>query len=175
MKPHLSIIASVALCGCNHSNTGPPFHPNSAAQPTPNVAAEPPLMTVGQLKQDMLAYNLKPVRVTALVVDFGDGSVLQSCGQAAMFGTKAVDANITSRMWSKAQNTSSGWVVADDLGSYFTSSSFTNTNSGHILVQPPVPAVHYLDYVEVVGVYDANANTIESTSIKTIKHYSQSQ
>ena len=174
MKPYhfIAVVCAVSILGCNHANTGSPAQTIAKSQPMSSVPIELPLLTVSQLKQGMLAYNLKPVRVKALIVDFGDGAVSQSCEQAATFGSKAVDANITSDIWSKAQNTSSGWIIADDLGSYFTSSNFTGTNSGHLLVQPAVPTVHYLDYVEIRGVYDANANSIQVTSITTTGHSS---
>jgi len=172
MKPYYVVICAVSLLGCNHGNTGNPARTAVKSLPMSTLAIEPPLLTVGQLRRGMLAYNLKPVRVKALIVDFGDGAVSQSCEQAAAFGSKAIGANITSDIWSKSQNTSSGWIIADDLGSYFTSSNFTGTNSGHLLVQPAVPTVHYLDYVEISGVYDANTNSIQATSITTKSHYS---
>jgi len=171
MKPYYVAICAVLLLGCNHTTTGVPTQTAVKSLPTPPLATESPLLTVGQLRQDMLAYNLKPVRVKALIVDFGDGAVSQGCEQAGAFGSKAIDANITSDVWDKCQNTSSGWIIADDLGSYFTSSNFTGTKSGHLLVQPAVPTVHYLDYVEIDGVYDANANTIQATKITTTSHY----
>lgn len=170
MKPYFMLACAVLLAGC-HSTPGTTSQPTNKSSYTSSAPTEAPLLTTGQLRQSMLAYNLKTVRVKALIVDFGDGTVLQSCGQAATFGTKAVDANITSEIWSKSQNTSPGWIVANDLGSYFTTSSFSSTNSGHVLIQPAVPTVHYLDYVEIEGIYDANTNSIQATSAKTTGHY----
>jgi hypothetical protein len=86
----------------------------------------------------------------------------------SQFGSKAVDATVTGSNWATSENVSNGWIIADDLGSYFPGSTFSDssTQSGSILLVPAVTSIHHLDQVEVDGIYNANANTLQVTSVK---------
>lgn len=134
-------------------------------------------LTVRQLRIGMLQYNGKTVKVHALVVDFGDGSVRKAANEGAMFGSGQENAMIYSTIWDQASNTTTGWLIADDVASYMTTTGASDhpEQGGFLLFSPAVPSVHYHDYVEISGTYEATSSTILATSVQVVGHLQRSQ
>jgi len=163
------VLVIVALI--SHQGKALPIAPSAL----PAQAVEAPLLTVKDVRQDMLRYNGKQVRVRAIIVDYGGGGVKRSSAQAAMFGSKAIVANLNSAIWENLDiSKESGWIVADHLGDYFPGLGLPSDGGGSLMITPATPKLHYHDWVELTGTYNASANTLVLDTASVTGHYSPS-